>query len=176
MSSLPIINDTVIESPSILSEAQPNRNGKINNMPGPRRETPPLKTEDVTLSFLMQSMIEDRREQREVNQAILTKLPNGNGNKLQAWAPTILAALLLGFAGIGWFPKQESSVATVKAEQSSLTSQMGIQTQRLSDEIAERQKLATWNEKLRNNLAALGIIVDPQTAEITVAAPARTRR
>lgn len=173
MSALPNINDTF---PPVPVEVPPIGNGKQNHndMAGTRREPPALRQDNLTdaMAVLVSCMAEDReerREQRAVTQALIAKLSNGSGNKLQAWASPMIAAGVLVFAGIAWFPKQETRVESLNSEVATLRRE-------IAEEREERKLKQTYDEKMRGNLRELGIIIDPVTAEVTVVVPRKVRR
>ena len=168
-------NESDLPQP-ILSEVQPHHNGSKDNntMAGTRREPPALRQDNLTdaMAVLVSCMAEDReerREQRAVTQALIAKLSNGSGNKLQAWASPMIAAGVLVFAGIAWVPKQETRVESLNSEVATLRRE-------IAEEREERKLKQTYDEKMRGNLRELGIIIDPVTAEVTVVVPRKVRR
>lgn len=157
------------------AKPQANGNGNLSNeaigMPRPLSEDALLKD---SLGVLMQCLADDRearRGDRELNRALIAKLTNGSGekNKLQGWMPTIMAVSMMLFAGVAWFPKQETKVGSLEGELSTLKRDL---EQARQDITIKR----TYDERMRSNLRDLGISIDPETAEITVVVPRKVKR
>jgi hypothetical protein len=170
MSALPNINDvSAVEPPAIeISELTRKSNSGHNPMANPPRirEAPPFKPDDSllkdALAAMMQSMAdekESRREDRELNRALIAKLANGNStNKwtIQAAAAVIGVVLVVGAYVVGIASSNQSLIKDVQ-----------FQTQRNDDQreyirkLEDRLSLAEVDTRtLREKLFAKGVLSD----------------
>jgi hypothetical protein len=124
----------------------------------PRRTGETAAFDADGIEGLMRLFIQSQIRAEERNATTLETIANVRPGRLQAWAPTLLTAGLLIFSGVWWTRGTERDVA---ADVKSLKET--VQTQGL-----ELATMRTWNERVRLNLAAEGISIDPETGRLTL--------
>lgn len=141
MSAQPKVNETATQ-PVTITEVPQTSNGKQNYaMPGPRRETPPLKSDDSllhdTLAFMMQQAADDRR----ITNALLEKMVNGNGSsKISTMIKTVVAVVGLAVVIVAYI------VTITNSNRDLVKDVQGLQ----SDKQRLEQTVDRLNEKFGN--------------------------
>jgi len=153
---------------NVLGLTQPRRSTDQNIIREPPKDSPDSLGADMTKA--------QEEAMQQATLAAMLAIPqmvvkNGtNGDKWDKRLQTIFIAGSLLFSVAWWTRGTErdtmASMTELRLELKS-THEEAARNKNAADATADEVKyLKTWNEKLRNNMAAMGWAIDPVTAEI----------